>query len=71
MALQYVKGEQITLKGHSEFNEAWLQERIAQDTSILGLGEVELVPRERRQTKLGAWIFYFTAGAKTRVMRSS
>jgi hypothetical protein len=53
MALSYTKAEPITLRGHPDFNEAWLQDRIALDTGILGLGEVELVGRERRQDKAG------------------
>jgi hypothetical protein len=53
MALEYVKAEQLVLKSHPEFNEAWLQQMIVQDTGILGLGEVELVARERRQDRAG------------------
>jgi hypothetical protein len=51
--LRYVKADAITLRGHPSFNEAWLQDRIAEDTSILGLGDVEVVERERRQEKAG------------------
>lgn len=53
MPLQYVKADPISLKTHSEFNEAWLQDRIAQDPTILGLGEVEVVARERRHERAG------------------
>ena len=52
-ALQYTKAEPIILKTHGDFNEAWLQQRIAEDPSILGLGEVEVISRERRQDKAG------------------
>ncbi len=35
--LKYVKPERISLKSDSQFNELWVQERIAEDPSILGL----------------------------------
>src|SRR5688572_569045 len=53
MALAYVKAQPIALRGHPDFNEAWLQKTIADDPAILGLGEVEVVARERRQDKAG------------------
>jgi hypothetical protein len=53
MALQYTKAEPITLRGHSDFNEAWLQKRIVEDPSILDLGDVEVIERERRHDKAG------------------
>lgn len=53
-SLQYVKAQPIRLKGHSEFNERWLQNRIADDPAILGLGEeLDLIQRERRQDAAG------------------
>ena len=36
--LQYVKPEKITLKGHPELKERWVQNIIAEDPTILGLG---------------------------------
>ena len=51
--LKYVKFEKISLKGHTEFNEKWLQERIAEDPSILGLGDLILKDKERLQPKAG------------------
>ncbi|HZZ41878.1 MAG TPA: hypothetical protein VFE58_03005 [Tepidisphaeraceae bacterium] len=53
MTLTYVKPTQIHLKGHAAFNEKWLQDVIAKDTSVLGLGELEIVERERRQERAG------------------
>jgi hypothetical protein len=41
MSEQYVPCEEVRLKGHPVFNEGWLKERIVDDTSILGLGDVE------------------------------
>ncbi len=47
--LTYAKHEHLSLKSHQEFGEKWLQERIAFDPGILGLGEVILIQRERSQ----------------------
>ena len=49
----YTKHEDISLKNHPEFNEKWLQERIAEDPTILGLGDVILLDRERTQERAG------------------
>src|SRR6202021_2821422 len=53
MPLNYSKAEPIALRGHPDFNEAWLQTKIAQDPAIIGLGDVELIGREKRQDKAG------------------
>ncbi len=45
--------EKINLKTNSDFNEVWLQNRIAENPQILGLGELELIDRERKQHKAG------------------
>src|SRR6266576_1862407 len=49
----YAKHEHISLKGHPDFGEKWLQERIVEDPSILGLGEVIVIERERPQERAG------------------
>lgn len=41
------------LKSHREFNEKWVQDRIAEDPAILGLGELVLRDRERIQPRAG------------------
>lgn len=41
------------MKNHPEFNERWLQQRIAEDPSILGLGDLILKDRERYQPRAG------------------
>ena len=51
--LTYTKTESFVLRGHPEFTEKWLQSLIAEDPSILGLGDIVLVERERRQHKAG------------------
>ena len=53
MPLTYKKPEHLQLRQHPDFNEAWVQQRIADDPSILGLGEIELLERERSQGKAG------------------
>jgi len=40
--VKYIKPERILLKGHAELNEKWVQERIAEDPSLLGLGDLIL-----------------------------
>src|SRR6266404_1231759 len=47
--LEYVKAEPISLKGHRDFNEVWVHEQICGDTSILGLGGLAVIERERIQ----------------------
>jgi len=47
--LDYVVSEKISLKNHPNFNEAWLQDKIAENPKILGLGELEVIDRERKQ----------------------
>jgi len=51
--LQYAKASKILLKEHPEFDEAWLRDVIASDTSILGLGDLVLKDTERTQIKAG------------------
>ena len=49
MPLTYTKHEKVSLKTHPEFDEQWLQKQISEDPTILGLGDVDLVDRERNQ----------------------
>ena len=51
--MSYTKPERIHLKSHPEYNEKWVQDRIAEDPSILGLGELVLRDRERIQPRAG------------------
>jgi predicted transport protein len=53
MTLKYVKPERISLRNHPEFSEKWLQDRIADDPSMLGLGDLILKDRERLHPKAG------------------
>ncbi|HXG33876.1 MAG TPA: DUF5655 domain-containing protein [Bryobacteraceae bacterium] len=45
--LKYCKPERISLKNHPELNERWVQERIAEDPSLLGLGDLIVKDKER------------------------
>ena len=45
--------EHVALKSHPQINEAWLQDQITENPSILALGDLELHDRERRQTSGG------------------
>jgi predicted transport protein len=51
--LTYVKPEKISLKNNPELNEKWVQEKISEDPSILGLGDLILKDKERMQPKAG------------------
>jgi len=51
--VRYAKPQRIILKGHPEFNERWVQARIAEDPSLLGLGDLILKDKERVQPHAG------------------
>lgn len=50
---KYIKPAVFSLKDHPEFNEKWVQARIAEDPSILGLGDLTLKDAERPQPSGG------------------
>jgi len=51
--MEFTRSERISLKLHQELNEKWIQELIASDPSILGLGELVLRDKERIQPRAG------------------
>ena len=53
MGHNYLKPERLSLKGHPDLNEKWVQDLIAEDPSILGLGDLVLRDKERRQPRAG------------------
>jgi len=65
-SLQFVRHEVVSLKQHPEFSEKWLQDRIAEDASILGLGELELISREKSQERSGRLDLLLSDGDSTR-----
>jgi hypothetical protein len=51
--MNFIKLERIPIKLHPELNEKWIQDRIAADPSMLGLGDVVLRDKERVQPRAG------------------
>ncbi len=49
----YVRAERVFLRAHPQLSEAWVQTVIAEDPSILGLGDLVLRDRERVQPRAG------------------
>ncbi len=49
MSLSFVRHEKLSLKSHPDFQEAWIHNQIVNDTALLGLGELDLIQRERPQ----------------------
>ena len=53
MMNSYLRPQPINLKNHPELTEKWLQNLIADDPSILGLGDLVLRDVERKQPRAG------------------
>ncbi|NQW49402.1 MAG: hypothetical protein HQ464_16705 [Planctomycetes bacterium] len=51
--MKYEKLTKLSIRSHPELSERWVQERIAEDPSILGLGDVILKDKERPQAGAG------------------
>jgi len=51
--MDFTKFETISIRNHSVLNEKWVQDRIADDPGILGIGDVVLKDRERKQPRAG------------------
>ena len=51
--VQLIRPEKINLKNHPTLNEPWLQEVIAKNPEILGLGDLVLKDKERKQPRAG------------------
>lgn len=51
--LEYKKAKPVSLKAQAIYNEKWLQQRLIDDPSLLGLGDVEVRDVERRQPRAG------------------
>lgn len=49
----FTKPKRISLKNHHVYTENWVQDIIADDPKIIGLGDLVLRDRERRQTRAG------------------
>ena len=46
---KYIKADQVQLRDYKELDEKWVQDLIVEDPSILGLGDLIFVERERKQ----------------------
>jgi hypothetical protein len=51
--VKYERLTKLSIRSHPELSERWVQERIAEDPSILGLGDVILKDKERIQSGAG------------------
>ena len=51
--MEFAKFDVVSIRNHPELTERWVQDRIAEDPSILGLGDVVLKDRERIQPRAG------------------
>lgn len=51
--MKYEKLTKLSIRNHPELSERWVQERIAEDPSLLGLGDLILKDKERRQAGAG------------------
>lgn len=51
--MEFMKLKSISLKNHPNVNEKWVQQIIANDPTILGIGDIELKDMERKQPRAG------------------
>lgn len=51
--VKLIRPDKINLKNHPVLNETWLQEVIAKNPEILGLGDLVLKDKERKQPRAG------------------
>jgi predicted transport protein len=51
--LKWVRPDRFSLQDHAQLDERWVQSRIAEDPTILGLGDLVLRDRERPQPRAG------------------
>jgi predicted transport protein len=52
-SVDYINLEKVSIQNHPEINERWVHDIIADNPSILGLGDLILKDRERLQPKAG------------------
>ena len=51
--INLIKPEKISLQNHSILNEKWVQEIIAEDPSMLGLGDLSLKDKVKSHRRIG------------------
>jgi hypothetical protein len=65
--MEYVRSKRVSLKAHPQFNEKWLQQQITTDSTLLGLGDLDVKDVERRQPRAGRLdVLLFDADTNTR-----
>ena len=47
--MKHIQIKTVSMKNHPQLNEKWVQEIIAAEPSLLGLGELVLLDKERIQ----------------------
>lgn len=52
-SFKYARAKELSIKSHPEVNEAWVRDKIVEDPSILGLGDLEVKDVERMHPKAG------------------
>jgi hypothetical protein len=45
--MKYCEAEKLSIENHPELDEEWVEDRFAEDPSILGLGDLVLKNRQR------------------------
>jgi hypothetical protein len=51
--MEFTKSKPVSLKVHPSLDERWLQQRIIEDSTLLGLGDLTVQDVERRQPRAG------------------
>ena len=51
--MDFVMPKYVSLKGHSTYDETWLTNKIVENPALLGLGDLDVRDRERRQPSAG------------------
>lgn len=65
--MKYLRSTQINMKSNPNINESWVQSQIIQDPSLLGLGNLEVIDKERRQPRAGRLdLLLWDEGSETR-----
>ena len=41
--MEFAKFDPVSIRNHAELNEKWVQDRIAEDPTVIGLGDLVLV----------------------------
>jgi len=51
--MKYQKLTKVSIRDHAELNERWVHDRISEDPSLLGLGDIIVKDKERLQPRAG------------------